>query len=73
MRVQDAVQQVMTELSKTTDKAVPIASPHEGYAFLKDELDDLYEAVRTNSGKPHQRAEAKHIAAMAIRFMIDCT
>ena len=48
-------------------------SPHEGKAVIEEELDELWEKVKANEGRsPAARSEAKQIAAMAVRYMIDC-
>lgn len=54
-------------------------SPHEGYAILREEVDELWEAVRAHKGgirasadsKARMRAEAVQVAAMALRFIQD--
>lgn len=51
-------------------------SAHEGFAILKEEVDELWDIVKVNQKKRDlvkMRAEAKQVAAMAIRFMGDCT
>ena len=49
-------------------------SPHEGWAKMLEEVDELWEEVRRKSAlrsKAAMRAEAKQVAAIAIRFMGD--
>ena len=72
----DALDQVEKELKVARDKFPFFRSPHEGYAIILEELDDLWEDVR----QPYHmrstvamRKEAMQVAAMAIRFMIDLT
>lgn len=51
------------------------ASAHEGYAVLLEEVDELWEHVKTNQKNrdiPAMKKEAIQVAAMAIRFAIDC-
>ena len=43
---------------------------HEGYAVLKEEVDELWDDVKDNNLKGALR-EAKQVAAMAIRFIYD--
>jgi len=46
----------------------------EGYAVIHEELDELWEEVKkkpTVQNKKLMREEAKQVAAMALRFMID--
>lgn len=54
----------------------PFNSPHEGYAVILEEIDELWEEVRKNRSKRDlhlMRAEALQVAAMALRFVTDCT
>lgn len=71
---QEAVEEMIEEFERACDKFPAFRSPHEGYAIIKEELDELWEEIR----KQHDiraidtmRKEAKQIAAMAIRFMVD--
>lgn len=71
------LREVMTELNTATDAFAPFNSPHEGYAILQEEVDELWDLVKRKT--PHEfctvddmRGEAIQIAAMAIRFIIDC-
>ena len=46
--------------------------PHEGWAVIREELDELWELVRGNEGRTEAaRSEATQIAAMAIRYMME--
>ena len=71
-----AFDEVEDELDRATDKFGAMASAHEGYAILLEELDELWKVVQ-GSQKEHvkqeMRDEATQVAAMAIRFVIDCT
>ena len=46
------------------------SSPHEGYAFIRDRLDELWAQVRGDD-RSRAREQAIQVAAMAVRFMID--
>lgn len=54
----------------------PSASAHEAFAVLKEEVDELWEAVRLNQryGERDEyiRTEAVQVAAMAIRLLAEC-
>ncbi len=61
---------ICAELKQATDKFGPFASAHEGYAVLKEEFDELWDAVKTND-ESEMILEARQIGAMAIRFLWD--
>lgn len=47
-------------------------SPHEGKAVIEEELDELWEHVKANTGgSPEAIKEAIQIAAMACRYALD--
>lgn len=49
-------------------------SAHEGYAILKEEVDELWDEIKDNKAEgsnERQRKEAIQVAAMAIRFVLD--
>lgn len=65
-------QEIEKELQEATSKFGQFASAHEGYAVIKEEVDELWDAVKDkNQGYEHQRNECIQIAAMAIRFITD--
>ena len=46
--------------------------PHEGYAVILEELDELWEEVKSqHPDRQRMRAEAAQVAATALRFMVD--
>lgn len=49
----------------------PFHSPHEGFAFLKEEVDDLWENVKWGD-LDEARQKAVRVAAMALQFLVDC-
>ena len=60
------------ELSSARAKFAPFNSAHEGYAVLKEEVDELWEEIkRKNNSKEAMRKEAIQVAAMAFRFIQD--
>lgn len=75
-KISDALDKVHEELDRACDLFPPFASPHEGYAVLLEEVDELWDLVKVkqvNHDKKAMRAEAIQIAAMAVRFVKDCT
>ena len=66
------LQEVATELIKATAKHGSMNSGHEGWAVIKEEMDELWEHVRADTWRgPEARHEAIQIAAMALRYIID--
>lgn len=51
----------------------PMRSSHEGYAIIKEEVDELWDDVKANASGHKMQAEAVQIAAMAVRFILDVT
>lgn len=71
-QIDNAVACVSYELARATAAHGSFASPHEGWAVIKEEMDELWEHVRGNTGRSQDAIdEAIQIAAMAIRYMID--
>lgn len=71
-----ALIQVKDEILEAQAKFIPFTSPHEGYAVLKEEVDELWEEVKKRPAardREKMRNEARQVAAMGIRFMLDCT
>ena len=67
-----AVQEVLLELAAARAKFKPFPSEHHGYAVLLEEVDELWEEVRSKAAKPENvRAEAVQVAAMGLRFILD--
>lgn len=63
---------VGAELLSAQSRFPEFRSPHEGWAIIKEEVDELWELVKANEG--HGAAamnEAKQIAAMAVRYALD--
>ena len=68
---------VEDELNLARRNWPPFNSAHEGYAVLAEEVDELWEHVKTNQKRRDlcaMRKEAIQVAAMAVRFAIEvCT
>lgn len=72
MKESTAFKLVKDELDRATELAGSFASPHEGFAILKEEVDELWDEVKANQATTHKgTSEAVQTAAMAIRFLID--
>ena len=71
----EVLEDVRDEFRTATRNFPDFHSSHEGFAVLKEEVDELWDEVKANKlceSKQRQRNEAIQIAAMAIRFVIDC-
>lgn len=69
-----ALNQVLDELKRACESFPPFASAHEGFAILKEEVDELWDEVKKNpkTRDPQKLlVEAKQVATMAMRFMLD--
>lgn len=74
MIVRKAIDDILIEYKKAEEVFPPFNSAHEGYAVILEELDELKEHVfkqHHRRDKNKMRNEAKQVAAMAMRFMID--
>ena len=67
-----ALNEVISEYEQATQKFGSFASTHEGYAIILEEVDELWTEIKQNSNKTTMRSEAVQIAAMGLRFMVDC-
>lgn len=63
--------EIENELTSAKKTFPDFHSPHEGYAVIKEELDEMWDAIKQNN-VIHSCEEAKQVAAMAIRYIIDC-
>lgn len=64
--------EIEEELRKARAKHAPMHGPHEGYAVILEELDELWDEVRAQvQDKAKMRKEALQVAAMAARFIED--
>ncbi len=71
MKASEAADAALAELRRAQQKwPAGFHSGHEGYAVIKEELEELWEAVRRDDVSA-QRSEAVQIAAMALRFLTD--
>ena len=67
-----AVLAVTSELDRARGKFPKFNSLHEGYAVLAEEVDELWEEVKSkNRTRGNLAEEAMQVGAMALRFMVD--
>ena len=49
-----------------------MTSPHEGYAIIKEELDELWDLIKQNKGKSKEAAdEVRQIGAMCLAYQLE--
>jgi len=76
MRKEIALAFIANEYNDASSKFPKFNSAHEGWAVLKEEMDELWEAVRLNQKNPDRAEqlenEAIQVGAMAVRFLVDC-
>ena len=67
------LQAIITEYSEASLKFKPFNSTHEGYAVIKEELDELWDCIKNKGCESEEmKKEAIQVAAMAYRFLKDC-
>lgn len=74
MTIQDILADIAAEVQRAEAKHRPMASPHEGWAVLREEVDELWDEVKKQTSARSavaMRTECIQIAAMAIRFVRD--
>lgn len=72
--VTQLIGEVRNELARAVISWPPFNSAHEGYAVLAEELDELWDHVKTNQKRRNlgaMRKEATQVAAMALRFALE--
>lgn len=70
------VEDVIAELNGALENWPALNSAHEGFAVLSEEVDELWEHVKTkqkNRDLVKMRKEAIQVAAMAMRFAYEVT
>ncbi len=71
-KFQEIQEEITIELYKATKKFGTFNNPHEGYAVILEELDELWDEIKDKDSRiQHMKKEAIQVAAMAIRFIHD--
>lgn len=71
-----AISQALMDVKEEIERALikfpgMPASGHEQYAVILEELDELWEHVKANTGYSNKAYdEAKQVAAMAVKYML---
>lgn len=69
--MQDLMNKIQSEVKQAVSNWPSFNSAHEGFAVLKEEVDELWECVRTKQKDrdlEKMKKEAIQVAAMAVRF-----
>lgn len=67
-----ALKLISDEYDSAVKKFPPFNNQHEGFAVIKEELDELWDRVKNNA--PFCAGEeAIQVGAMAVRFLTDCS
>lgn len=72
--IKDLLGEVADELDRAMSNWAPMNSAHEGWAVIMEELDELWEHVKTNQKRRvlfDMKKEAIQVAAMACRFALE--
>jgi hypothetical protein len=86
MKLKSVLEAVKAEVEAAQAAYPAMHSYHEGYAILKEEVDELWDEIKkkqltggAGTGDPEKyqnsakiRAEAVQVCAMAIRLILDC-
>lgn len=71
-RVDKVLAEVRDEIERAVRKHRPMQSAHEGYAVILEELDELWDEVKSDNGRSADGIhEAIQVAAMGVRYVAD--
>lgn len=71
-RIREIAMEIVAEVEKAVRKHAPMHSPHEGWSVIFEELEELREHVRADTGRSDEaRKEAIQIAAMGLRYALN--
>ena len=73
MKKNMALSLINEEYKKASKKFGNFHNSHEGYAVLKEEVDELWDCIKNNkqTTREEMKAEAIQVGAMAMRFLTD--
>jgi hypothetical protein len=71
MSPQEALARIRIEYERAAARHGAFNSGHEGYAVIREELDEPWEEVKSTDGLGGACEEAVQVAAMALRFLVD--
>src|SRR5260370_31258259 len=71
MSPQEALAKIRIEYERAAARQGAFNWGQEGYAVIREELDELWEEVKSKDGLGRAWEEAVQVAAMALRFLVD--
>lgn len=73
MRLSEALRLIEVEYVRNAriKHPQPFVSPHEGWAIIKEELDEVWDLIKSDKLPEEIRDEVKQVGATALRFLID--
>ncbi|GAB4508198.1 MAG: hypothetical protein Tsb0020_55980 [Haliangiales bacterium] len=64
--------EIAEEVQRAELRHAPMNSPHEGWSVIYEELEELREHVRADTGRSAEaRKEAIQVAAMGLRYVLN--
>lgn len=64
--------EIADEVERAEKKHAPLNSPHEAWSVIFEELEELREHVRADTGRSADaRKEAIQVAAMGLRYVLN--
>ncbi|GAG04818.1 unnamed protein product, partial [marine sediment metagenome] len=73
MKQGEAIKKIIDEYGSAAEKFQGFHSRHEGYAVIKEELDELWDNIKADATEDLIIEEAVQVGAMVLRFLIDIT
>ena len=70
METQTAIDLIVKEFNKASEKFPDFNSAHEGYAVLLEEVEKLWDEIKVNNDKRFA-PEAVQAGAMCLRFLVN--
>ena len=71
MSPEEGLERIRGEYEAAAARFAPFNTPHEAYAVILEELDELWDEVRSKDGLGRAYEEAVQVGAMALRFLVD--
>lgn len=68
-KVEHALHLIEREYHRAMEKFPHFRTRHEGYAVILEELDEMWDEIKTDSG-PRSCHEAVQVAAMCIKYIV---